>query len=138
MVGTRDKLLIIGVAALLMGAGWTFVPADFGKRRDNTDPAPKAPGFAARNRFAENVPALPEPARRDLFGGLLAASGEKCSEVRKTQFLGTRDGMAYWNVRCTGSGDWFVQIKNDSSATVVSCAELKKVNGRCWRSIDRE
>ena len=116
----------------LIRSGLGYIPASL-PRDEKIVIAPAVKPFPTRNVFAESLPTLTGAARATMLGTLMKRSGQPCAEVKRSFYVGSRDGLAYWNVRCAGSGDWMVQVKNDASVTRVSCDEHPQIRARCWK-----
>lgn len=133
MFSTQKILMIVAAGAALFFGAQSLIDS-FPKKKPVIVQLPPRT-FTARNSFAEQIPALAGEARAALFGKMMKRSGETCDTVKKSFFLGTRDGLAYWNIRCEGSGDWMVQIKGDASITRVACAAHHEIRAQCWKPL---
>lgn len=129
--GFHRIAMILGLGAVVAVSLASLI--DSLPTRDPPPPPPLVAPISTRNSFAENFPALASHVRAARFSKMIARSGEACTAVKKSFYLGSRDGLAYWNVRCEGSGDWMVQLKNDATMTRVACDSHAEVKARCWK-----
>lgn len=128
MVSFKSLLMIVG-AGMLLAASVNSLIASL-PRDEKIVVAPPVKPFPTRNAFAESLPMLAGAARATMLGKLMTKSGQPCADVKRSFYVGSRDGLAYWNVRCAGSGDWMVQVRNDASVTRVACDEHPQIKAR--------
>lgn len=133
MVSFKSLLMIVG-AGMLLAASVNSLIASL-PRDEKIVVAPPVKPFPTRNAFAESLPTLAGAARAKMLGKLMTKSGQPCADVKRSFYVGSRDGLAYWNVRCAGSGDWMVQVRNDASVTRVACDEHPQIKARCWKPL---
>lgn len=133
MVSFKSLLMIVG-AGMLLAASVNSLIASL-PRDEKIVVAPPVKPFPTRNAFAESLPMLAGAARATMLGKLMTKSGQPCADVKRSFYVGSRDGLAYWNVRCAGSGDWMVQVRNDASVTRVACDEHPQIKARCWKPL---
>lgn len=89
------------------------------------------------NKAHSILAGMAEPERRTFFGNYLKNSGEACDSVTKTFFQGlSKQGEAFWNVRCRNGRTYAVMINNDAtgSTRILECEVLKVVGGgECFK-----
>lgn len=133
MFSWKSVLMIVG-AGVLVAASVNSLIASL-PREEKIVVAPPVKPFPTRNAFAESLPTLAGAARATMLGKLMTKSGQPCDDVKRSFYVGSRDGLAYWNVRCAGSGDWMVQVRNDASVTRIACDEHPQIKARCWKPL---
>lgn len=133
MFSLKSILMILGFGAVLTYATGSLIASL--PREEKIVVVPPVKPFPTRNAFAESLPALKGPARAMMLGKLMTKSGQPCANVERSFFAGSRDGLAFWNVRCEGSGDWMIQVKNDSSITRVACNDHPQIKALCWKPL---
>ena len=131
-VSLTSVFMLLGCGVLLVVSANSLIASLPKEKPEIVEVRPVSP-FPTRNAFAETLPTLAGPARASLLGRLMTKSGQPCATVERSYYLGSRDGMAYWNIRCDGSGDWMVQVKNDSSITRVACNDHPQIKAQCWK-----
>lgn len=129
----KSVLMTLGFGVVFAYAGGSLIASL--PRDEKIVVAPPVKPFPTRNAFAESLPALKGPARATMLGKLMTKSGQPCANVKRSFFVGSRDGLAFWNVRCGESGDWMIQVKNDSSVTRVACNDHPKIKALCWKPL---
>lgn len=133
MFSFKSLLMIVG-AGMLLATSVNSLIASL-PRDKKIVVVPPAKPFPTRNAFAESLPTLAVAARATMLGKLMTKSGQPCADVKRSFYVGSRDGLAYWNIRCAGSGDWMVQVRNDASVTRVACDEHPQIKARCWKPL---
>lgn len=131
MFSLKSVLMTLGFGLVLAYAAHSLITSL--PRDEKIVVARQVKPFPTRNAFAESLPALKGPARATMLGKLMTKSGQPCALVKRSFFVGSRDGLAFWNVRCEGSGDWMIQVKNDSSITRVACNDHPEIRALCWK-----
>ncbi len=133
MFSFKSLLMIVG-AGMLLATSVNSLIASL-PRAEKIVVVPPVKPFPTRNAFAESLPTLAVAARATMLGKLMTKSGQPCADVKRSFYVGSRDGLAYWNIRCAGSGDWMVQVRNDASVTRVACDEHPQIKARCWKPL---
>lgn len=133
MFSFKSLLMIVG-AGMLLATSVNSLIASL-PRDEKIVVVPPVKPFPTRNAFAESLPTLAVAARATMLGKLMTKSGQPCADVKRSFYVGSRDGLAYWNIRCAGSGDWMVQVRNDASVTRVACDEHPQIKARCWKPL---
>ncbi len=133
MFSLKSVLMILGFGVVLTFAAGSLI-ASLPRDEKIVVASPIKP-LTTRNVFAESLPALKGPARATMLGKLMTKSGQPCTKVKRSFFAGSRDGLAFWNVRCEESGDWMIQVKNDSSITRVACNDHPEIKALCWKPL---
>lgn len=133
MFSFKSLLMIVGAGMLLAASANSLIASL--PRAEKIVVAPPVKPFPTRNAFAESLPMLAGTARATMLGKLMTKSGQPCDDVKRSFYVGSRDGLAYWNVRCAGSGDWMVQVRNDASVTRIACDEHPQIKARCWKPL---
>ena len=133
MFSFKTLLVIVG-AGMLLATSVNSLIASL-PRAEKIVVVPPVKPFPTRNAFAESLPTLAVAARATMLGKLMTKSGQPCADVKRSFYVGSRDGLAYWNIRCAGSGDWMVQVRNDASVTRVACDEHPQIKARCWKPL---
>lgn len=133
MFSFKSLLMIVG-AGMLLATSVNSLIASL-PRAEKIVVVPTVKPFPTRNAFAESLPTLAVAARATMLGKLMTKSGQPCADVKRSFYVGSRDGLAYWNIRCAGSGDWMVQVRNDASVTRVACDEHPQIKARCWKPL---
>lgn len=135
--------LVVNKALSLMAATASFVlGACEVQTQSQAEPVAAAPATTATvttptptgNRYNDQLLAMRELDRSDVFKKLLRASGERCPTVRKTLYQGMerQSGQAFWNVDC-GSKDWIVSIDGQSSTRILECSVAARLGTtKCW------
>lgn len=131
MFSFRAILMIVAGGLVLAAAANSLIASL--PREEKIVIAPPVSPFPTRNAFAESLPSLKGPERASMLGTLMTKSGEPCARVKRSFHVGNRDGLAYWNVRCEGSGDWMIQVRNDSSITRIACDAHPQIRALCWK-----
>ena len=133
MFSFKSLLMIVGAGMLLATSVKSLIASL--PRAEKIVVVPPVKPFPTRNAFAESLPTLAVAARATMLGKLMTKSGQPCADVKRSFYVGSRDGLAYWNIRCAGSGDWMVQVRNDASVTRVACDEHPQIKARCWKPL---
>lgn len=84
---------------------------------------------AIANPANNQILALTESKRKEIFTAFMKQSGENCV-VNKTFLQGkSKNGDAFWNVGCTNNKSFVVEIKNNStgSTKILECGVYKMV-----------
>ena len=84
------------------------------------------------NPINNQVVALSEENRQNIFARVMQREGERCPSVSKTFLQGqSSDGAAFWSIACTGGKDWQIMIKNTTTGDmkILECSVLKAVGG---------
>jgi hypothetical protein len=84
------------------------------------------------NKHSAQIAQMDPQSRRAIFRRFMTSSGKQCDLVTETMLNGSYKGTAFWNIRCSDSGDWRVSIEPDSSTKILHCAVIEKLNDKCW------
>lgn len=84
---------------------------------------------------------MSENERRAALAQWMRNSGERCARITRTFYQGMTDTHhAFWNLRCSNSGDWSVMIEPDAvgSNRVLECDLYRAlgISSECWVSFD--
>lgn len=94
--------------------------------RANTPSAPKSGNVAH-----DEIMALSEDRRRQMFSTAFRTSGESCGTITRTFYQGMEksEKTAFWNVACSNGQSYSIAVYADTngSTKILSCAVMKAV-----------
>lgn len=86
----------------------------------------------SRNVHSNRLERMPRPERSKAFSKMMSENGEECASVTRSLFRGDNGTNAFWNIRCSNSGDWMIAIAQNSWTRVTGCPALDKAGTPCW------
>lgn len=83
--------------------------------------------LAIANQANNQILALSEAKRKEIFTAFMKQSGESCIASRTFLQGKVKNGDAYWNVGCANGKSYVVEIKNNStgSTKILECGVYK-------------
>jgi len=93
----------------------------------------KAPGSEEEQRSTFDVRSTPSPPDMHRAGGqqLAMIVGSRCGEPGRMQYLGDRQGRAYYSLEC-GHATFLVGMGPDGAGHALTCAEAGRQGTQCW------
>ncbi|MGI8704291.1 MAG: hypothetical protein ACR2JJ_00565 [Sphingomicrobium sp.] len=84
-----------------------------------------------QNRYSRQLFEMNGQVRLATFRKLMVESDKQCDLVTEALLMGSYEGMDFWRIACTDSGQWRVSIEPDSSTRLMSCAAVEELGNNC-------